>query len=73
MTAAARKEKEERGREGERGRQKARELSFSTIYQPPLRWECRQCTVKGGRRDAGFVSPPGQRMVQFSVSITAQY
>jgi len=70
MTAAARKEKEERGREREAKSQGA--FIFHHL-SPPLRWECRQRTVKGGRRDAGFLSPPGQRMVQFSVSITAQY
>jgi hypothetical protein len=49
MTAAARKEKEERRRGG---------AFFFHHPSPPLRWECRQRTVKSGRRDAGFISPP---------------
>jgi hypothetical protein len=51
---------ERKGGEGERGREReAKSQGEALIFHypsPPLRWECRQCTVKSGRRDAGFIS-----------------
>jgi len=54
---------ERKGGEGERGREREvksqREALIFHHPSPPLRWECRQRTVKSGRRDAGFISPIG--------------